>query len=76
METINVERFCRSCRKRTPHQKEVGGTELGVFKATLAYLFIIPLFVIFDPLIGPIPVLNFGIIKPYFCQICGRPRYF
>jgi len=72
------ERYCRSCRKTTPHQKEVGVNETGVLMAILTYSIILP-WIFIAELAGRgivTPVLNFGILKPHCCRICGEIRYF
>jgi len=82
MEVVRVDKYCRMCRKTTPHEKELDdeplGVVLGIILAILTYSILIPWCIIAEiaGLGFPPPILNFGIVKPYFCLICSRPRYF
>jgi len=80
MEVVREDKYCKTCRKTTPHEKELDdeplGVVLGIILAILTYSILIPFILITESSGHLFPILNFGIVKPYFCLICSRPRYF
>ena len=61
-----ISRYCRHCRKRTLHQKEVFSGGWGCLLTILTGGLFIIIWLLADII---------GIFKPYRCQVCGKAKW-
>jgi hypothetical protein len=57
-----TQRWCRTCRARTMHAKEVFGAEWGCLLTALTGCIFLPIWILADAI---------GIVRPFRCQTCG-----